>query len=231
MIRTKKENSEYQKKWRENNIQYKEYQKEYQKKYKKSEKYRTYQMEYSREWRKRNSEKIREYNKKWRKENKERMKKIWKKYSEKSKEKRAEYSKTEEFKITQGRYRKTEKFLENNKKWKKERLKIPQIKIEKLLRTRLWKALRGNKKAGSVIRDLGCTLDELKIHLENQFTEGMTWDNHSLNGWHIDHIYPLSKVDLTNREQFLKACHYTNLQPLWATDNHKKSNKLLADKK
>jgi hypothetical protein len=49
----------------------------------------------------------------------------------------------------------------------------------------------------------------------------MTWDNWTTDGWHIDHIKPLaSSFDLTDRKQFLEACHYTNLQPLWAKDNH-----------
>ena len=54
----------------------------------------------------------------------------------------------------------------------------------------------------------------------------MTWDNWSLVGWHIDHEIPLYAFDLTDREQLLRACHYTNLQPMWAIDNLEKSNKL-----
>lgn len=80
-------------------------------------------------------------------------------------------------------------------------------------------------KSGSAIRDLGCSMEELKVYLESKFQPGMSWDNYSFTGWHIDHIIPLSSFDLTDPEQFKQACHYTNLQPLWAEDNFKKSNK------
>lgn len=50
----------------------------------------------------------------------------------------------------------------------------------------------------------------------------MTWDNWAPKGWHVDHIIPLSSFDLTNRDQLLAACHYTNLQPLWAKENLQK---------
>jgi len=69
-----------------------------------------------------------------------------------------------------------------------------------------------------------CKVDELKEYLESQFEEGMTWDNWSRDGWHIDHIVPLSFFDLIDSEQVKKACHYTNLQPLWAEDNLRKSS-------
>ena len=72
---------------------------------------------------------------------------------------------------------------------------------------------------------IGCTPEFLKEYLEKQFKSGMTWKNHSLKGWHIDHIIPLNSAKTP--EVVEKLMHYTNLQPMWAEDNIKKSNKIL----
>jgi len=107
------------------------------------------------------------------------------------------------------------------------RLKIDiNYKIACNLRIRLNKAFKGNQKSGSAIEDLGCSIPEFKLYLESKFQSGMTWENWSRTGWHIDHIIPLSSFNLENREEFLKACHYTNLQPLWAEENFRKGNRL-----
>jgi hypothetical protein len=105
-----------------------------------------------------------------------------------------------------------------------------QYKLSMILRLRINKAIKYNQKSGSAVRDLGCSIDDLKIHLEKQFymskrKKVMTWDNLSKNGWNIDHIKPLCSFDLTDRAQFLEACHYTNLQPLWVEDHYIKSAK------
>ena len=96
------------------------------------------------------------------------------------------------------------------------------FKISENLRSRLYHALKGKIKTGSAITNLGCTVAELKFHLESLFQEGMAWDNYGRDGWWIDHIVPLSAFGLTDPEQIKKACHYTNLQPLWAKDNMSK---------
>ena len=67
---------------------------------------------------------------------------------------------------------------------------------------------------------VGCTFEELKIYIENQFTEGMSWDNYGIDGWHVDHIKPLAVAN--SQEEIISLNHYTNLQPLWALDNLKK---------
>ena len=83
-------------------------------------------------------------------------------------------------------------------------------------------AIKKNQKSGSAVKDLGCTISELKNYLESKFSSGMTWENWGTE-WHIDHIVPLVSFSLENREQFLKACHYTNLQPLQINDHIEKT--------
>ncbi len=124
--------------------------------------------------------------------------------------------------------RSSPKYLKSKREWeKKNKDNKTNYYFSTILRRRLLQALKKNQKSGSAVSDLGCSIDELKVHLESKFQEGMSWDNYGKFGWHIDHIIPLSSFDLTDREQFLKACHYTNLQPLWAIDNLRKSDKIL----
>ena len=76
---------------------------------------------------------------------------------------------------------------------------------------------------------LGCSLEEYKEYLESKFQQGMTWDNHTVDGWHIDHILPLNESGTTlTEEEKIKRLHYTNTQPLWAKDNMAKGNKAQA---
>jgi hypothetical protein len=104
-------------------------------------------------------------------------------------------------------------------------------KLTRRLRQRLYDITRDNQKAGSAVRDLGCSPKELKQHLEKLFYvrctgQQMCWED-ILNGEvHIDHITPLSKFNLEDKEQFLKAFHYSNLQPLWEEDNNEKYDKI-----
>lgn len=154
-----------------------------------------------------------------------------KKYRDKNKEKLSlkhkEYyqNNKEEFLIYQKQYSKN-----NNDKicnHRKNRIETDlNFKIKCTLRTRIHGAIKGSFKAGSTISDLGCTVEFFKQYIELKFQSGMTWDNWEKCGWHLDHIIPLSSFDLTDREQFLKAAHYTNYQPLWAKDNLAKGAKL-----
>lgn len=70
---------------------------------------------------------------------------------------------------------------------------------------------------------LGCAIDHAAMHIEKQFKKGMTWANHG-KVWHIDHIVPLASFNLSNDDHVLMCCHYTNLQPMWASDNIRKGD-------
>jgi hypothetical protein len=93
-------------------------------------------------------------------------------------------------------------------------------KIKNYLRTRIWWAIKNNYKSKHTMQLLGCSIDFLKQHLSSKFTSGMSWSNYGK--WHIDHIKPCAKFDLSKEEEQRKCFHYTNLQPLWAKDNLRK---------
>lgn len=70
---------------------------------------------------------------------------------------------------------------------------------------------------------LGCSFEEYKIYLESKFKLGMNWDNHGIDGWHIDHIIPLGSAETIKELECL--CHYKNTQPLWAYENLSKGDR------
>ena len=74
---------------------------------------------------------------------------------------------------------------------------------------------------------IGCSYRFLKQYLEQRFKPGMSWANKGRGGWHIDHIIPVSSFDLRKKSERLKAFHYTNLQPLWESENIRKSDKVM----
>lgn len=118
--------------------------------------------------------------------------------------------------------------LNRNKREANKRNTDILYKIQILLRNRLKHYLKLKNisyKPNKSKEFVGCTPDELRIHLENQFKDGMNWDNYGFYGWHIDHIIPISKAN--SIEEMFKLAHYTNLQPLWANENYKKGDKLL----
>ena len=102
-----------------------------------------------------------------------------------------------------------------------------QVRIATRLRNRIWFALKGTRKGKTTKELLGCSFEAAKIYLEAKFQPGMSWANWSQTGWHIDHIKPLASFDLTDSTQLALACHYTNLQPLWAKDNLRKNARIL----
>jgi len=116
-----------------------------------------------------------------------------------------------------------ENYKEKRNKYQRDRLKIDiNFRLSTNLRIRVQNAVKRGTKTGSAVQDLGCSIEFFKEYIEKQFKFGMTWENWGITGWQLDHIKPLSGFDLTNREEFLQAVHYTNYQPLWYDENIRK---------
>lgn len=96
------------------------------------------------------------------------------------------------------------------------------FKISERLRCRIWHALRGHAKSRSTVELLGCSIPDFIIYIESRFEPGMTWQNYG-SMWHIDHIMPCAIFDLTRTEHQKRCFHFSNMQPLWAIDNCRKS--------
>jgi hypothetical protein len=204
---------------------------------------------YSRKYRQNNKEAIAEANKKYYHKNKEHLKESMKEYRQNSKETVKEYWKEYYQKNKEAIAEASKKYYQKNKERMAEYCKEYRknkystnldYKFRHLLRSALYRNLKryliketnpefSYTKASSSL--LGCTVEELKTHIENQFEDGMTWENWAHDGWHLDHIIPCSSFDLTKKKEQKKCFHYTNLQPLWAEDNLSKSSKLNWNKK
>ena len=99
------------------------------------------------------------------------------------------------------------------------------FKIGINLFNRIKQAIKGyNKGSKRTISLLGCSIVEFRDYFEKKFKPGMSWNNHGIKGWHIDHIKPIASFDLSKETEQVKCFHYTNLQPLWAEENLKKSD-------
>jgi len=104
----------------------------------------------------------------------------------------------------------------------------PQFKLKHILRLRLLDALKRDNitKRHSALELLGCSVEQCKHHIEQQFRPEMNWNNHG-SYWEIDHIIPCDSFDLTNIKQQKQCFYYTNLQPLTISENRSKKNKIL----
>lgn len=104
--------------------------------------------------------------------------------------------------------------------------KYPYLKLSMSIRTRISYAIKNNKKLGLTIDLVGCSIRELRIYLQSKFKDGMCWDNYNHKTWHVDHIIPCNAFDFRNKDAQFFCFHYTNLQPLWAKENLKKSDRI-----
>ena len=161
--------------------------------------------------------------KKWRDGNKEYMSNKSKIWYEQNKEHRKEYLKE---------YR--EKNIDNIRKTKRDYEKTrknndPLYKLISYFRTAIYQVLKESnvEKNKHYFDVLKYTPEQLMFHLENKFTDNMTWDNYG--EWHVDHIKPISSFSITvmGDEEFMKCWSLNNLQPMWGEENIRKSNKII----
>ena len=156
----------------------------------------------------------------------DKFKKRTKEYNKRDyvREKRRNYNKA---------YRKNnyQKLLLKDRIYKKEvRSKNFLYLLKENYRRRILLALKSKKafKSKGLIKLLGCSIENYKKYLENKFYinpktgETMSWENHGLKGWHIDHIKPLTKFNLGETKEQMKAFNFKNTQPMWAFENLKK---------
>jgi hypothetical protein len=124
-------------------------------------------------------------------------------------------------------------YRQNNPEYQKQyynsRRKIDSsFKLSDGIRSLIYNSFKGlYKKSKKTEHILGCTIEEFIQHIQTQFTEGMTLENHGqgIGKWNIDHIIPISSAK--TEEEIYKLNHYTNLQPLWWEENMAKGKKIL----
>jgi hypothetical protein len=192
--------NEYLAKWREKNREkIRQQHKDWYERHKTEEKFRTDRAKFFKEWHGRNLEHRKIYLRDLRRNNPERYQAYKKKWSKENPEKYRAMRKRE---------------LEN-----------PSARIASYMRTRIRLALLAQRvwKRGKTLELLGCSIPELRKHLEDRFLGDMNWENYGQ--WHIDHIRPISSFNLMEADQQKIAFHYSNLQPLWAVDNLKKGKR------
>jgi predicted PolB exonuclease-like 3'-5' exonuclease len=159
-------------------------------------------------WRGKNKEYMSQKHKKWYSENKDKWNEYIKEYREKNKDKIREIKRN---------YERTRKAND------------PLYKLVANFRTAIWTVLKENNmdKYGHYFEILQYSPEELSTHLENQFTEGMEWENYG--EWHVDHKTPITAFNFQEigDNEFMKCWSLENLQPMWADENIRKSNKIL----
>lgn len=192
-------------------------------------------------------EERKEYQERYRKEHKEERKEYDKLYRENHKEEKAKYYKNYYESNSDIIKERSKAFYENNKEYRKEydkkykethkeeitkrqrnyrnkRRKLDlEYKIVCNLRCRIRLALHGKSKSAHTMELIGCSIEELKQHLESQFRDGMSWENYGTT-WHIDHIIPCIAFDMIDEEQQKECFNYKNLQPLLVEENLSKND-------
>jgi len=128
------------------------------------------------------------------------------------------------------RVKNKDKISKTSQKWYKTKYDTDlSFRMKNILQKRIAACVRGYHKSQSTIQLLGCSIEDFKTHIENQFHKDsrMSWETYGPKGWHIDHIIPCASFDLSDPEQQKICFHYTNLRPLWWDENIAKGSKII----
>jgi hypothetical protein len=185
-----------------------EYNKQYWEKTKKE------QLKRNKEWRENNKEHVKQKMKEWLEANKEHKKQKDKEYRE---------ANWENKKKTNNIWRK--KDYQDLKTNPARVTEYQNYRVKSNVGRRIREMLKQNK-SQRTMEYVGCSLEDLKKHLESKFEEGMTWENYGKyvfgndqSGWHIDHIIPCNAFNFEDESERAACFFYANLQPLWGKEN------------
>jgi len=209
----------------------KEKQKEYARRY--YEKHREQILEKNRqrasEWARRNPERSHERSKKWRLENPKWARALVDDWRKRNPEEFKAQARQQYYRIKADPERYAKRMAKQLQYQSERKKHDEKYALERRLRCRFTDLIRNGKavKRSSVLSLIGCTLDELRLYIQRQFSRKMSWKNYG-SVWHIDHIIPCSKFDLTDLRQQKICFNYLNLRPCFALENIKKGNKILS---
>lgn len=235
--------SSIRRKWRENNrekentAKRKRYKKnweqarEYSRKWHESR--REQEVARKRRWYRENADRAKEYSQKWRENNPESVKASYRQWYAASREQAIASStrwrdeNVERARATQKAWAEgnRDRVREKNRQWYHANKHDPEFRSARAARGMLGKFLfrTRQEKSGRTHEVLGYSAEQLREHLERQFTKGMTWDNYG--EWHIDHIVPVAEHIRNGEADPAVVNCLTNLRPMWAEENMRKSDK------
>lgn len=173
------------------------------------------------EWAENNRERSNEIKKNWKQKNPDYVRASGKEYRAKNKERILEYNR-------EWRIKNIEKARAKNRANTAKRLKTPKGKLSSNISREIRASISGKAKANRHWETLvGFTVDQLKAHLEKQFTPDMSWENYG-SYWSIDHIIPIAAFNFATPEDidFKRCWALKNLRPLEAKENMSKGAKI-----
>lgn len=127
---------------------------------------------------------------------------------------------------------KRKEYYKNNKnavnkqvsEYQVEKMKVdPVFKMERRLRARIYQVFKAQtcEKNNRTWKYINCSAKQFQKWIEFQLYDGMTMENYG-KIWHIDHVKPCSKFDLTKEDEVKECFSWKNLRPYLSEKNIKK---------